>query len=486
MISLKDCGAIPGQPVDDALRKAIDVVAEGRESTVFWDNAYKLTRECRQSFLTTKGKHLNLLGDGARSKILPTFPVNQHGMVFQNLETCTIKNLAVVGNGKHEFDCGNLFYLSSIKQLVWDSAHIYGLASPAVNYFGLVFIDSCGLDMSRSLISGSTSVKAGLFTLRRFRRVHITSVDVVDYGEIDGGREPHGTFHSKTSLGFTHSWFRFVDPQPPGTSSYLGVPQLQSLKLDEGARYAISCEAKVFSPPTAPETYIRGIRLRDVGINVRHSGLLLDKVESVAIDDSYFTWQLNPCLAIEGMDVKRLRLTNSWADKNATTIQLRRSRPITPSDPVDRLVLDECDGFTVNAPKTLVTHLPAKPSKIFAIEGPSTVYLDLTALSTSNKGDSTMDGILLMIREALTSKKFVVTVAATISAAAMKIGLELPTETVAAVLTPIVAYLLAQGLADHGKEAAKVTGTIDLATSMQTSVLSEQDKIPQPVKDKLL
>lgn len=97
-----------------------------------------------------------------------------------------------------------------------------------------------------------------------------------------------------------------------------------------------------------------------------------------------------------------------------------------------------------------------------------------------------MDGILLMIKEALTSKKFIVTVASTITAAAMKIGLEMPTETVAAVLTPVIAYLLAQGWADRGKEAAKVQGTVALATMPETAAASASDNIAQPVKDKLL
>ena len=97
-----------------------------------------------------------------------------------------------------------------------------------------------------------------------------------------------------------------------------------------------------------------------------------------------------------------------------------------------------------------------------------------------------MDGILLMIKEALTSKKFVVTVAGAIAAAAMKIGLEIPTETVALVIAPVITYLLAQGWADRGKEAAKVTGTVVLATSPETKAMSQADSIPQPVKDKLL
>lgn len=61
-----------------------------------------------------------------------------------------------------------------------------------------------------------------------------------------------------------------------------------------------------------------------------------------------------------------------------------------------------------------------------------------------------------LIRETLKSKKFVLMIAGTLTAALMKIGLNLPTEDVAAVLTPLIAYLLAQGWADNGKEAAKI------------------------------
>lgn len=67
-----------------------------------------------------------------------------------------------------------------------------------------------------------------------------------------------------------------------------------------------------------------------------------------------------------------------------------------------------------------------------------------------------MNGIWLMIREALSSKKFIASVAGAITAAALKIGLELPAETVALVLSPIIAYILGQGLSDRGKGAAKV------------------------------
>jgi hypothetical protein len=69
-----------------------------------------------------------------------------------------------------------------------------------------------------------------------------------------------------------------------------------------------------------------------------------------------------------------------------------------------------------------------------------------------------------MIKEAVTSKKFITTIAGTITAAALKIGLDLPTADVATVLSPIVAYIFAQGWADQGKSAAKVHAVARVVT----------------------
>jgi|CXWL01.1.fsa_nt_gi uncharacterized membrane protein len=59
--------------------------------------------------------------------------------------------------------------------------------------------------------------------------------------------------------------------------------------------------------------------------------------------------------------------------------------------------------------------------------------------------------------EMFTSKKFIAALAGTIVAFTAKIGLELPVADVATVLTPIVAYIIGQGWADTGKEAAKIS-----------------------------
>ena len=57
------------------------------------------------------------------------------------------------------------------------------------------------------------------------------------------------------------------------------------------------------------------------------------------------------------------------------------------------------------------------------------------------------------IKEMFLSKKFMTALASTIAAAAMRIGLELPVEDIAAILAPLLAYILGQGWADTGKEA---------------------------------
>lgn len=75
-----------------------------------------------------------------------------------------------------------------------------------------------------------------------------------------------------------------------------------------------------------------------------------------------------------------------------------------------------------------------------------------------------MNPILQMIKEAVSSKKFVMTIAAVIAAWAGKIGLELPTETVTLIVGPIVVYVAAQGWADTGKSAAKVEAVAKVVT----------------------
>lgn len=79
-----------------------------------------------------------------------------------------------------------------------------------------------------------------------------------------------------------------------------------------------------------------------------------------------------------------------------------------------------------------------------------------------------MNPIWSVIKEAATSKKFIVTVAGVIAAAAMKINLELSTEAVATILSPIVAYIIGQGWADSGKEVAKVEAVAEAARGMST------------------
>lgn len=342
MIPLTECGAVEGQPCDTALRIAVDHAKEERHSTILIDGSFKITQRSDFSFLNSQGKHLILKGEGARSRLIPSFHPSVQGLVFQNLESLVLQDFVIAGNGNdREYDCGTLFWLTTIKQIVWEGVHIYGLATPESNPFGLVFIAEASFDFSRSLISGSTAVNSSLFTFNRFRRVHLKGPgsDVMDYGELSGG-QGGSTFQSKTSLGFTHSWFKFTNPIPANETSYLGIPLIESMVLDEGARYAVFCDGGA--------GWIRGVEFKDVGINVRHSGLLFNRVEDVLINKSYFTWQTNPCLAIEGKDVKRMRLVRCHADKKATDIKIEGR--------YEDLLLEDCYGFkNVHVPGTFRT-----------------------------------------------------------------------------------------------------------------------------------
>jgi hypothetical protein len=60
-----------------------------------------------------------------------------------------------------------------------------------------------------------------------------------------------------------------------------------------------------------------------------------------------------------------------------------------------------------------------------------------------------------VLKQILTSKKALAAILGVVVGLAAKLGLALDTETLMAILSPILAYILGQGLADTGKEAVK-------------------------------
>lgn len=60
------------------------------------------------------------------------------------------------------------------------------------------------------------------------------------------------------------------------------------------------------------------------------------------------------------------------------------------------------------------------------------------------------------VKALLGSKKFVASMIAALVWVAGKVGLSVDTETMAGIVGPIVGYVLAQGIADNNKEAAKL------------------------------
>ena len=60
------------------------------------------------------------------------------------------------------------------------------------------------------------------------------------------------------------------------------------------------------------------------------------------------------------------------------------------------------------------------------------------------------------IADLLKSKKALTAIAATIVAIAAKAGWNVSTDELIPILTPLMAYIVGQGIADHGKERAKI------------------------------
>lgn len=56
------------------------------------------------------------------------------------------------------------------------------------------------------------------------------------------------------------------------------------------------------------------------------------------------------------------------------------------------------------------------------------------------------------LKDLLGSKKAIMAIAGLLTGLAAKVGMDIDTEALVVVLSPIVAYILGQGLADQGKE----------------------------------
>ena len=60
------------------------------------------------------------------------------------------------------------------------------------------------------------------------------------------------------------------------------------------------------------------------------------------------------------------------------------------------------------------------------------------------------------ITDLFQSKKALAAMAAVIVGLAAKLGFEISTDELLPILSPLMAYIVGQGIADHGKERAKV------------------------------
>ena len=60
------------------------------------------------------------------------------------------------------------------------------------------------------------------------------------------------------------------------------------------------------------------------------------------------------------------------------------------------------------------------------------------------------------LKDMMRSKKAIAMIVGLVVSLAGKYGLEIPTEELTALLSPLLAYILGQGLADIGKERARI------------------------------
>ena len=73
------------------------------------------------------------------------------------------------------------------------------------------------------------------------------------------------------------------------------------------------------------------------------------------------------------------------------------------------------------------------------------------------------------LRSMLSSKKALASLTALIAAGIAK-WLKFPTDEIVVIISPVIAYVLGQGIADHGKEKAKIENGSNPTTEQEATI----------------
>jgi len=91
--------------------------------------------------------------------------------------------------------------------------------------------------------------------------------------------------------------------------------------------------------------------------------------------------------------------------------------------------------------------------------------------------------LLSALKEMITSKKFIAAVAGIIVTLAAKKGLDIKPDYVNPIVGMIVAYIVGQGVADHGKAAAHISAVSEAAARGNPEAIAAVKKMSGPTKD---
>jgi hypothetical protein len=87
----------------------------------------------------------------------------------------------------------------------------------------------------------------------------------------------------------------------------------------------------------------------------------------------------------------------------------------------------------------------------------------------------------MTLLDMLQSKKFIAALVALLVALGAKAGLKLDTDLVMMLVSPLWLYILGQGIADHGKEAAAQHSETATTIAGALSGVLARDKAPEPL-----
>ena len=295
-LDLKDpaFGAVGDGVADDsaALQKALDrLAANGGGEIALTSGVYRIASPVVENY-GGKASSVVIRGLGSATQIFIATGTANKAIVVQNLESLLFEDVTIIGDPSQSVTTDAVVALEfdSCLQVTLRRCDFYGVSSFVANG-AVVLANACDLRIEDSAFRGC-GARSGLATTvvssQNWIGLTIIKTDFIDYGYL-GGR-----FISKTPTAAPFAWVGVYNTSASNAPPVQGAILLSNVSMDEGAALGLACLPNTATSGLIESLTITGLRINVAGFGIPNNGVIIQGVEHVLIERSWFGYSPAP------------------------------------------------------------------------------------------------------------------------------------------------------------------------------------------------